>query len=249
VVPGVKALARSLLRKMGVLPAPPDRFPDISPATRSIVERCRPYTMTSDERLVAVCAAVDHVARAGIAGDFVECGVWKGGSSMAAALTFLEHGCDDVELHLYDTFEGMTEPTEADYRPGSGTRARDMYDEIARTDGAWCHSPLDEVAANMAATGYPMDRVHLIKGKVEDTIPTAAPEAISILRLDTDWYESTRHEMEHLFPRLAHGGVLIVDDYGYWAGAKKAIDEYIAAHGLTLMLHRIDAEGRIAIKC
>jgi hypothetical protein len=75
------------------------------------------------------------------------------------------------------------------------------------------------------------------------------PEQIAVLRLDTDFYESTRHELRHLYPRLVHGGVLIIDDYGHWAGARKAVDEYIAEEGIRLLLNRIDYTGRIAIKC
>jgi hypothetical protein len=87
-----------------------------------------------------------------------------------------------------------------------------------------------------------------IKGKVEETIPEQAPAQIALLRLDTDWYESTYHELVHLYPRLSPGGILIIDDYGHWAGARKAVDEYFAEHRLNLFLHRIDYTGRICIK-
>jgi hypothetical protein len=100
----------------------------------------------------------------------------------------------------------------------------------------------------MDSTGYPQNRVRFIKGRVEETVPGEAPEQIALLRLDTDWYESTQHELEYLFPRLAPGGVLILDDYGHWAGARKAVDDYIALHKLPLLLCRIDMSGRIAIK-
>ena len=80
-----------------------------------------------------------------------------------------------------------------------------------------------------------------------DTLPASAPSQIALLRLDTDWYESTRHELEHLYPRLATGGVLIVDDYGHWEGARKATDEHLAAHP-ALLLSRSDYTGRMAVK-
>ena len=80
-------------------------------------------------------------------------------------------------------------------------------------------------------TGYPPERIHFVRGPVEETLPAGAPDEIALLRLDTDWYESTRHELEHLYPRLAAGGVLLVDDYGHWEGARKAVDEYFADHG------------------
>jgi O-methyltransferase len=85
-------------------------------------------------------------------------------------------------------------------------------------------------------------------GKVEDTFPKDTPDKIAILRLDTDWYESTRHELIHLYPKLSIGGVLIIDDYGHWEGARKAVDEYINDNTLRILLNRIDYTGRIAVK-
>jgi hypothetical protein len=87
----------------------------------------------------------------------------------------------------------------------------------------------------------------LIAGKVEETLPEHAPESIALLRLDTDWYESTRHELEHLFPRVVAGGVLLLDDYGHWKGSRKAVDEYFAAQGITMLLNRVDYTGRLGI--
>ena len=107
---------------------------------------------------------------------------------------------------------------------------------------------LDEVTRNVLGTGYPADRVRFVEGLVEDTIPEQAPEEIAVLRLDTDWYESTRHQLVHLYPRLSSGGVLILDDYGCWLGARQAVDEYIEEHGLHLLLTRIDSSGRLVVK-
>jgi hypothetical protein len=98
------------------------------------------------------------------------------------------------------------------------------------------------------ATGYPAERVHLVRGPVEETLPAAAPERLALLRLDTDWYASTRHELEHLYPRLVDGGVLIVDDYGHWQGARQAVDEYFAGTAPPPLLHRIDYTARIGVK-
>ena len=98
------------------------------------------------------------------------------------------------------------------------------------------------------STGYPAERLHLVHGPVEETLPARAPEEIALLRLDTDWYESTRHELVHLYPRLADGGVLIIDDYGHWEGARRAVDEYFATEAPSLMLNRVDYTARIAIK-
>src|SRR5262249_15121047 len=122
--------------------------------------------------------------------------------------------------------------------------------EVMRSVGtAWWKSPLDEVRRNMASTSYPLDRLKFVVGKVEDTIPFSSPERIALLRLDTDWYESTKHELIHLWPRLVRNGIMIIDDYGYWAGARKAVDEWIAAAGSPLFLNRIDnSGGRLIVK-
>jgi hypothetical protein len=104
------------------------------------------------------------------------------------------------------------------------------------------------VQRNLAGTGYDLASVKFIKGKVEETIPAHAPARIALLRLDTDWYESTRHELAHLFPRLVPGGVLILDDYGHWQGSRRAVDEYMAEHGIPILLNRVDYTARIAVK-
>ena len=224
-------------------------LPDASPPTNAIIDQVRPYTMTSAERVAALCGAVEYVARCGIPGAIVECGVWRGGSAMAAALTLLRLGRADVDLYLFDTFAGMPPPTAADKVAATGEPAAAVLARSdRRTSNEWAYAPLDEVRRNLAATHYPPERLHLVAGKVEETLPARAPAQISLLRLDTDWYESTRHELIHLFPRLAVGGVLIVDDYGHWAGARQAVDEYIAGHRLRILLNRIDYTGRIAVK-
>ena len=204
--------------------------------------------MTSGLRISTLCHAVRYVARSKIPGDIVECGVWRGGSMMAAAMTLLgEQDCSRT-LHLFDTFDGMSPPTEADRDAVSGLRASSLLKKARKSSPIWCCSPLDEVRANLARTNYPADRARFIVGKVEDTIPREAPDKISILRLDTDWYESTKHELVHLYPKLSVGGVLIVDDYGHWQGARQAVDEYLNDNRLPILLNRIDYTGRIAIK-
>jgi len=112
----------------------------------------------------------------------------------------------------------------------------------------WCYSPLEEVQKNLYSTNYPKEKITFIKGKVEETIPNIIPEKISILRLDTDWYESTYHELMHLFPRLSKGGVLIIDDYGHWKGSREAVDKYLKENEISMLLNRIDYTGRIGVK-
>lgn len=214
---------------------------------RDTVEFVRGHTMTSPERVRALCDAVVHVTRHRVPGAFVECGVWRGGSMMAAARTLLGLGVRDRDLYLFDTFEGMPPPTDAD-RDAHGSPARDRLAAAGDHEDIWAKAPLDGVRQALRSTGYDEARIHYVVGKVEDTVPAQAPAQIALLRLDTDWYESTRHEWEHLYPRLAPGGIVIVDDYGHWQGARKATDEYLAAHGIPLLLHRIDDTGRIAVK-
>jgi len=96
--------------------------------------------------------------------------------------------------------------------------------------------------------GYPEQQIHFVEGLVEETLPAEAPEEIALLRLDTDWYSSTKHELEQLYPRLAPGGVLILDDYGHWQGARRAVDEYFAENQITLLLNRVDSTARIGVK-
>jgi hypothetical protein len=111
----------------------------------------------------------------------------------------------------------------------------------------WAVAGIDDVREGMAETGYPADRVHLHPGLVEDTVPEQAPDTIALLRLDTDWYSSTKHELEHLYTRLSPGGVLILDDYSDWEGARKATDDWLEATGEPLFLVPMGA-GVIAVK-
>ena len=222
---------------------------DASPETKAVIDRVRLFTMTSPERVAALCNAVEYVVRCGIGGDFVECGVWRGGSSMAMALTLLRLGKPGVHLHLFDTFAGMTQPTGVDRAIPTGESAAALLARSDRQTGlVWAYAPIEDVERNLAGTGYPADKLHFVAGRVEDTLPRHAPDRISLLRLDTDWYESTRHELVHLFPRLAVGGVLIIDDYGHWDGSRRAVDEYLAEHKIRMLLNRIDYSGRIGVK-
>jgi O-methyltransferase len=128
----------------------------------------------------------------------------------------------------------------------TGTKASQVLREIPgdRCDDA----PLEQVKEVLYGTGYPKEKIHFIRGRVEETIPSSAPPAISLLRLDTDWYDSTKHELVHLFPRLSRAGVVLIDDYGHWQGSRQATDEYFAQNRIPILLNRIDCSGRIALK-
>jgi hypothetical protein len=220
---------------------------DLNESDRAIVRRVEPYTLTGHERRASLLQAVDHLVKHRIEGDIVECGVWRGGSMMTVALALIDRGDTSRHLYLYDTYTGMTPPTAAD-RAHSGETAQAQLARTERGEGVWCEAGLDDVRANLWSTGYPRDRIHFVQGPVEDTIPATRPERIALLRLDTDWYESTRHELTHLYPLLSLHGILIVDDYGHWQGARRAVDEYFAASARPVFLHRVDYTARLMVK-
>jgi O-methyltransferase len=222
------------------------RHDDVDRDLLDIYTAVKPYTMTGLEKIIALVTAVRHIARADIAGDIVECGVWRGGSVHAVARTLLAEGITYREIHLFDTFEGMTEPTEKDVR-SDGRPAAEMLAGATRTQWVWAVASRQDVEAGLRTLDYPYERFHLVQGPVESTIPEHAPERIALLRLDTDWYESTRHELEHLYDRLVPGGVLIIDDYGSWQGSKEATDEFLARLEHPPLMHRA-GRARIGVK-
>ncbi|MGY1618364.1 TylF/MycF/NovP-related O-methyltransferase [Geodermatophilus sp. SYSU D00691] len=244
----LRSRVRSVLRSQGVDVRrwPPALPPHIDADAAATITAARPFTMTSVDALFSLVEATRYLVRRELPGAFVECGVWRGGSMVAVARTLLELGVTDRDLWLYDTFEGMTEPADRDVLlSGDRAPAADLLaaSPVGDGDGIWCYSTLDQVRAAMTSTGYPADRVHYVAGPVEETIPGRVPDRIALLRLDTDWYESTRHELRHLVPLMPAGGVLIVDDYWYWEGCRQAVDEYLAETGLPLLLTPVHITG------
>jgi O-methyltransferase len=172
----------------------------------------------------------------------------EGGLIMAAALKLKNIGSEDRELYLYDTFSGMSAPSDNDVGyDGKPAIKKFSKTKVGEDSSNWCLSPLEDVKKNVYSTGYKNNKIHFIKGKVEDTIPKYTPRVISLLRLDTDWYESTKHELIHLFPLLNKNGVLIIDDYGDWKGARKAVDEFVKDNNILILLNRVNG-SRIGIK-
>ena len=230
-----------------------NKYPyDIDNKHIKLYEEIEYATYTNIERIDALLKAVNYLEKNNIEGDFVECGVWKGGSCMAMAKQLLENNSKSRKIWLFDTFEGMTEPDEIDVETETGIKGKDLFNNSRKnTDkyNMWAYAPLNEVQNNMKKTGYPHDKFQYIIGKVEDTLKQKAiPDRISLLRLDTDWYESTKTELEVLFPRLVQGGILIIDDYGHFEGARKAVDEYFSKMPSHYLKHRIDYSARIIIK-
>lgn len=204
-----------------------------------------PFTLTSPERVAALRDAVRHVVATAVPGAVVECGVWRGGSMLAAASTLVGLGDTERDLYLFDTFTEMPPPddVDSDIRGRSGAELLAVTSTLPEFD-IW---PADRVVEVVRRSGYPAGRIHAVQGMVEDTIPDAAPDQIALLRLDTDWYSSTRHELEHLLGRVSPGGICIIDDYGEFVGARQAVDEHLAALGLPVLLHRIDPTGRMFV--
>ena len=207
-----------------------------------LYEKVKPFTLVGLERSYALYQSVLYVIRNEIPGDFVECGVWKGGSCMLIALTLIKEKITSRGIWLYDSFEGMSKPGDKD---GDAEKKEWQEKSTGKDSSTWCYADEEEVKQYLLSSGYPPPQFNFIKGKVEETIPGRIPEKIALLRLDTDWYASTKHELIHLFPILQKEGVLIIDDYGAWEGARHATDEYF---GNKVLLQRIDWTGRIMIK-
>lgn len=228
-----------------------DYPPDFTTQDVELCEAVKGWTLTGPERIIGLRDAVRYVIRADIPGAFVECGVWRGGSMQVMARTLAELGATDRELYLFDTFEYMPAPTDRDVdawgRPALDDWRRYEAEGESAADPAFWFKPFDEVKSKLYGCGYPQDRFHFVKGLIENTVPEQAPESIALLRLDTDWYESTKHELVHLVPRMAPGGVVIIDDYGHFHGARDAVDEYLDSNDLVVLLHRLDYSGRLMI--
>jgi len=256
-----RSLSSALRRLRGGAQEPVEQQPQqdaiaktLDPFEADVVERTLKMSITSRPRILAIIDSVRYIVQRDIPGAFAECGVWRGGSVVAMILTLQEQGVTDRDIYLYDTFEGMTAPTEVDTSPLDPPAMETWKEAEAKGGRAWEYYfdrevfNEDMVRENVLSTGYPTERVHFVRGKVEDTIPGTVPDRLALLRLDTDWYESTHHELVHLYPLVTPGGVLIIDDYGHWDGSRRAVDEYFSGQADPLLLSRIDYTGRIAIK-
>ncbi|MDC7223659.1 MAG: macrocin O-methyltransferase [Spirochaetales bacterium] len=236
--------AVALLKEKGWgLITPQTYLIDMEADFKTIWESVSPFTMISPERGYALCQALDYLEKNRIEGDMVECGVWRGGACMLAARLMMARSYRSRKIWLYDTFEGMTEPTEEDVIAASGQPVSE------RSPKGWWAVSREEVEQNLLSTGYDSSLWELVQGDVCQTLETRVPTGqIALLRLDTDWYESTKKEMEVLFPKLAEGGVLLLDDYGHFKGAAQGVDEYFRSLGIEPLLQRVDYTGRLYIK-
>lgn len=207
-------------------------------------------TLVSYERLWATLMACKHAVERDIPGDFVECGVWRGGNAIVAAAIFKLYK-SDRRVYLFDTFKGMTEPTDADKYFSDGSSVREVFASKQRdTHNEMYYSALEEVKTNFSDANLLDENVIIVEGDVLITLEQEQnlPEKIAVLRLDTDWYESTKKELEVLYPKISIGGTLIIDDYGHFTGSKKATDEYFEATKKRPLLLYTDYTGRIGVK-
>lgn len=246
-------LIKSFVQKKKTPDCPPSTFPvELSTEEIALLNYVleKKLTMVSPMRLAATLMACKHVASRGIEGAFVECGVWRGGNALVAAASFKMYG-QDRDIYLFDTFSGMTKPTSVDTQISDGSLAISEFSRNQRDNhNDWCYASLEDVKNSFAEAELLGDNIKFVRGDVMKTLDdnTCLPKCISLLRLDTDWYESTKKELEILYPRLSMGGVLLIDDYGFWSGSKKATDEYFASAGNRPFLQFSDHEGRAGVK-
>ena len=205
----------------------------MAPSTTALITEVSPYTKSGVLRLTAMCEAVWRIDDQDIPGDVVECGVWRGGN-----IILTRRLCPHRVCWLYDTFSGMTIPEDID-TTRSGRKAMDSYLGRMKPGGKWSAVSVAEVTANLVETKtWDEKYLRFVVGPVEQTLLETRnlPEQIALLRLDTDWYASTKVELEVLYPRLVPGGYLIVDDYGHWLGARKAVDDYFGEDGPSMTM-------------
>ena len=254
----LKRLLNSIAHKMGyaVVEAGDHCTYDLEQEARQHIDAVRSHTMVVYEKLVTLYQQAVFCERQGLAGSFVECGTWKGGAVGLMALANLAHGQTRRDLHLFDSFAGIPEPNAAVDGESAVRFAREAG---GKADGQLvalknAYRETGTLAANKELLeeriGYPKTHLHYHEGWFQDTLPQTAAELgdIAILRLDGDWYDSTRVCLQHLYDKVVRGGFIIIDDYGCYAGCKKAVDEYMQENAINAYLHHIDREARYWLK-
>jgi O-methyltransferase len=210
---------------------------------KKFLEIVKPFTMTSEERINELYDSLEHIRLNNINGDLVECGVWKGGNILGIIEYLNFYEMYNKNVWLYDTFKGMTTPEDIDVDLNN-QKAIEILNDVL------CYSSIDEVKNNISQSRFPKNNIKYIIGDVCETLnfKENIPNKISLLRLDTDWYQSTKKELEILYPILENEGILIVDDYGHWKGSKKAVDEYFEFNSIDLFFKKIDYTGIKIVK-
>ena len=228
------------------------QYPELTKSELSILRNVHAasITFTSFESLATLAICCKYISKNEIEGDFVEAGVWRGGSSVVAKLMLQ----GNRKYYLFDTFAGMTEPSVDDARLGSGSSQDVMQKWVESSQdnvSSWDFASLDEVKGNFKKFDALDDSVIFVVGDVRKTLHSPnLPASVSLLRLDTDFYDSTLVELEVMWPKLVPGGILILDDYGHWDGARKAVDHYFTTIGESslLMIPIGGGAGRVVVK-
>lgn len=223
-------------------------IPELSEGDAALLRKIEGLSMTSKIAQWEFIRALRDIEARRIPGDLVECGVWRGGNLALAGLVNAQSG-SKRRIWAYDTFAGMTAPTEFDQKATSNLDTAKKFKELDRdSHNEWCYASREDVVSNFGTVVGANAQLKVIQGPVQETLlqPENLPDRIALLRLDTDFYDSTKTEMEILYPRLQPGGILIIDDYGEWAGARKAVDEYF--EGQHVWLQRVTDTVRMMVK-
>jgi len=221
---------------------------ELSDKQKNLINITNLISMTPQIRRYNLIQALEYVAHYKLEGDLVECGVWKGGN-IVIYKKFIEENSIKKNIYAFDTFEGMADPDQDDYVIGNDMSAKSLLDkDKKKITNDWGLCSLENVKHNISQRTENLDNIFFIKGKVEETLLNEKnlPEKISILRLDTDFYKSTKIELEILYEKVSKGGVIIIDDYGHWAGSKKAVDEFFKEK--FVWMHYVDYACRLIIK-
>ncbi len=223
---------------------------ELSDKDHELLNLIKDYSMTTEIRMYNLLQSLKQIKHKNIPGDYVECGVWRGGNIMLIKKFLENENIDDKKIYAFDTFEGMPEPDNNDFDISKNISASVLLSRNKKDKEShlWGVCSLEEVKKNLIKNLKDMNNIYFIEGKVEETLDLKEniPEKISLLRLDTDWYSSTKKELEVLYEKVSPGGVIIIDDYGHWGGAKKAVDEFFKDK--YVWMHYVDYACRLIIK-
>jgi O-methyltransferase len=206
-----------------------------------LLDRVRPYTMVSEPALRDLAGRVHGVIDSGVPGAFVECGVWRGGSSFLMAELAKRRGETGRTTWMFDSFEGLPPPQDID-GPGAKAYAEDVENPLYYDN---CRAELDEVRAAARELGLEA-QTEIVPGWFDQTLGEARERIgpIALLRIDCDWYDPVLFCLETLYDQVSPGGVLIVDDYYQWDGCTIATHEFLARRELPL---RVTEAAQMAV--
>ena len=221
-----------------------NNIPEIDEENKNLIEFINEYSMTPLIRRWTLIKSLHYINKKKVIGDIVECGIWRGGN-LFLAKKIQDKYYKEIKRKLYgfDTFEGMSEPSNHD-----GIRINKIYQNFKNNNEPWAKASLDDVKNFSKKLFSDIDEFNFVKGKVEDTLKDKKnlPDKISLLRLDTDLYESTKIELNILYPLLVEKGILIIDDYGDFPGCRQAVDEYFSDKNVLMI--SVDKSCRVIVK-